>query len=55
VQVLAPRVLGKLPRDAKNMLSMATGAGAIYLLYRTIQAGLNSPAFSMEPVSIASE
>ncbi|XP_006276961.2 armadillo repeat-containing protein 12 [Alligator mississippiensis] len=38
---------------SKNMLSMATGAGAIYLLYRTIQAGLNSPAFSMEPVSIA--
>lgn len=39
----------------KNMLSVATGAGAIYLLYKTIRAGLNSPSLSLEPVSIASE
>ncbi|XP_006115786.2 armadillo repeat-containing protein 12 [Pelodiscus sinensis] len=37
----------------KNMLSVATGAGALYLLYKTVRAGMNSPPFSQEPVSIA--
>ncbi|XP_067387752.1 armadillo repeat-containing protein 12 [Emydura macquarii macquarii] len=37
----------------KNMLSVATGAGAVYLLYKTIRAGLNCPRFNLEPVSIA--
>uniref|UniRef100_A0A8D0L6U8 Armadillo repeat-containing domain-containing protein n=1 Tax=Sphenodon punctatus TaxID=8508 RepID=A0A8D0L6U8_SPHPU len=39
----------------KNMLAAATGAGATYLLYKTLLAAINSPRYSKEPVSLARE
>uniref|UniRef100_A0A8C6YXT4 Uncharacterized protein n=1 Tax=Nothoprocta perdicaria TaxID=30464 RepID=A0A8C6YXT4_NOTPE len=39
----------------RYVLSVATGAGAVYLLYRTIQAGLSCPPGGAEPPSIARE
>uniref|UniRef100_A0A8C3XKI8 Armadillo repeat-containing domain-containing protein n=1 Tax=Chelydra serpentina TaxID=8475 RepID=A0A8C3XKI8_CHESE len=47
-----PYWLRHLKLDLANSY-VATGAGAIYLLYKTIRAGLKSPPFSLEPVSIA--
>ncbi|KAM8795895.1 armadillo repeat-containing protein 12 [Eudromia elegans] len=37
----------------RYVLSVATGAGAVYLLYKTIQAGLSCPPGGAEPPSIA--
>ncbi|XP_062450782.1 armadillo repeat-containing protein 12 [Rhea pennata] len=44
----------KIPLEIrKNKITVATGAGAVYLLYKTIQAGLKSPPGGAEPLSIA--
>ncbi|XP_068773949.1 armadillo repeat-containing protein 12 isoform X2 [Struthio camelus] len=37
----------------RYVLSVATGAGAVYLLYKTLQAGLSSPPGGAEPLSVA--
>ncbi|KAL8168438.1 UNVERIFIED_CONTAM: hypothetical protein K2H54_003434 [Gekko kuhli] len=40
---------------AKNVVTAATGAGAIYLLAKTFLAALRSPSFKSEPRDLASE
>lgn len=39
----------------KNVVTAATGAGAIYLVAKTILAGIHSPPYSPEPLTLASE
>uniref|UniRef100_A0A670JIZ6 Uncharacterized protein n=1 Tax=Podarcis muralis TaxID=64176 RepID=A0A670JIZ6_PODMU len=39
----------------KNVVSAATGAGAIFLLGKTIMAGIKSPPYNPEPLTLARE
>lgn len=39
----------------KNVVTIATAAGAVYLAARTIMAGIKSPPYNPEPLPLASE